>query len=91
MRLQHRPVSDDELGDRTVVVRPDLQVQSQVRGIRFDEQRLLRRSRFATPRFGRDHHARCGATDFVVCYDVRLIRLAARQVLRDNKNHRECI
>lgn len=86
MRLQHRPVPDDELCDRTVVVRPHLQVQPQVRGIRFDEQRFFRDSRLATSRLRRDHHAGRRAPDLVVGYDVRLIRLTARQVLRGYKN-----
>lgn len=86
VRLQHRPVSDNELDDRTVVVRPDLQVQPQVCGIRSDEQRLFRDSRLAPSRFRRDHHTGRGATNFVVGYNVRLICLTTRQVLRGYKN-----
>lgn len=88
MRLQHRPVPDDDFRDRTVVVRPRFQVQSQIRGIGFYEQRFFRRAGFVSLGSGRDHNARRRASHLVVGYDVRLIRLTARQILNKKKKRK---
>jgi len=82
--LQHRPVSDHKPVDRTVVVWPSFQVQPQVRRVGLQEQRFLRYPGPATFRLGCHHDAGRGATHLVVGHDVRLIGLAARQVLRTN-------
>jgi len=84
VRLQHRSVSHDKFVDRAVVVWPRFQVQAQVRGVGLQEQRFFRDPGPATFRFGRHHDAGRGAAHFVVGHDMRLIGLAARQVLRTN-------
>lgn len=82
MWLQHRSVPDNELRYGTIVIGPGLQVQLQVRGIRFHEHGLLRDAGFVAFGSGGDCDAWRRAADLVVGYDVRLVRLTARQVLR---------
>lgn len=82
--LQHRSVSDDKPVDRAVVVWPSFQVQAQVRGVGLQEQRFFWHPGPAAFRLGRHYDAGRGAAHLVVGHDMRLIGLAARQVLRTN-------